>query len=60
MGEAMRRIMKDDLEKERTETKVLDIKNLMKNLQMSIEQAMDALSIPSDQRSMYTNLVNAK
>ena len=40
--------------------KTLDIRNLMKNLQLTLEQAMDALSIPSDQRSMYAGLVNAK
>ena len=60
MGDAMRRVMKDDLEKERTETLVQAILNLMKNLQMTIDQAMDALSIPQNQRARYTGLVNAK
>ena len=64
MGEAMRRVMKEDLARERNEgeqqTKVLDITNLMKNLQLTLEQAMDALSIPTDQRSMYAGMVNKK
>ena len=37
-----------------------DIKNLMKNLQLTLEQAMDALSIPTAKRSMYAELVNKK
>ena len=40
--------------------KVIDIKNLMANMKWTIEQAMDALSIPSDQRSMYAGMVNKK
>ena len=36
------------------------IKNLMANMKWTIEQAMDALSIPSDQRSMYAGMVNKK
>ena len=39
---------------------VQSIKNLMKNLQVTLEQAMDALSIPSEERSMYAGMVNAK
>lgn len=42
------------------ETLVQSIKNLMETLKLPLEQAMDALKIPSDQRSTYTNLVNAK
>ena len=65
MGEAMRRVMKDDLEKERSEgeqcgeqnAKAMDIKNLMSNMKWTIEQAMDALSIPPEQRSMYAGLI---
>ena len=41
-------------------TMVQAIRNLMKNLQMTIDQAMDALSIPSEQRTMYAGLVNSK
>ena len=42
-------------------TMVLAIKNLMmKNLQLTLEQAMDALSVPLDQRVTLTGLVNQK
>ena len=36
------------------------IRTLMKNMKWTIEQAMDALSIPSDQRSMYAEMINNK
>ena len=42
---------------ERQETKVLDISNLMINLKLTVEQAMDALSIPTAQREIYAGLV---
>ena len=37
---------------------VRSIKNLMETLKLTLEQAMDALKIPSDERSMYAGLVN--
>ena len=40
--------------------KVIDIKNLMETLKLTLEQAMDALKIPTDQRSMYAGMVNKK
>ena len=60
MCQALRELMKDDFDRTEQETKVLDITNLMKNLQLTIDQAMDALSIPSDQRPMYAGMVNEK
>ena len=39
---------------------VQSIINLMNNMKWNIDQAMDALSIPSDQRSMYAGMVNKK
>ena len=60
MGEAMRRVMKDDLEQEKQQTLVDAITNLMNNMKWNIEQAMDALSIPTAERSMYAGLVNKK
>ncbi|MBP3265510.1 MAG: Rpn family recombination-promoting nuclease/putative transposase, partial [Clostridiales bacterium] len=42
------------------QTKVLDIKNLMESMKWTAEQAMNALKIPSDQRSMYAGMVNKK
>ena len=48
------------LEKGKTEAIVESIKNLMANMKWTIEQAMDALSIPSEQRTMYAGMVNKK
>ena len=39
--------------------KLLDLKKVMKKLKYSVEQAMDFLDIPSDQRPLYAGLVNA-
>ena len=51
---------KDDVDERVRTEKVLDIKNLMETLKLNLEQAMDALKIPSDQRSMYAGMVNKK
>ena len=37
--------------------KVLDLQNLMETLKLTLDQAMDALKIPADQRSMYAGMV---
>ena len=39
------------------QTTVNHIRDIMKNLKLSVEQAMDALSIPQSQRSTYAGLV---
>ena len=39
------------------ETTISHINNIMKNLKISIDQAMDALNIPQGQRSMYANMI---
>lgn len=39
------------------QTTVAHIKDIMKNLKLTLEQAMDALSIPQSQRSTYADLV---
>ncbi len=39
-------------------TTVVAIKNLMTNLKLSLEQAMDALNIPKSKRSLYAGLIN--
>ena len=36
-----------------------DLKNLMKNLGLSLEQAMDALEIPNEERSNYLKLLKS-
>lgn len=40
------------------ETKIIDIKNLMTNLKLTVEQAMEALSIPQSQWETYAGLVS--
>ena len=37
-----------------------NILSIMKNLKLTIEQAMDALSVPQAQREMYAGLVGKK
>ena len=39
------------------ETTISHINNIMKNLKISIDQAMDALNIPQGQRSMYAKMI---
>ena len=64
IGEALRRVMKDDLaeseQRGEQNAKVIDIKKVMEKLKYTVEQAMDFLDIPSDQRSMYAGMVNKK
>ena len=36
------------------------LQNLMETLKLTLEQAMDALKIPSNERTLYTGLVNQK
>ncbi len=39
--------------------KLRDIKNVMESFGVTIEKAMEALKIPTDQQPMYAGLVNA-
>ena len=48
------------LERGKREAIVESIKNLMANMKWTIEQAMDALSIPADQRTTIAGMVNKK
>ncbi len=57
MSEALKEIMKDEFEKREQETTVKYLRDIMKNLKLSLDQAMDALSIPQPQRQMYAALV---
>ena len=57
------KVQKAEKEKEqetRQETTVTHINDIMKNLKLTVEQAMDALSIPQSQRSIYAGLVGKK
>ena len=56
----MCKVMEDMRFEEAKKTKVIDIENLMRNLKFTVEQAMDALSIPQAQREMYAGLVGKK
>lgn len=69
MCEALRQLMKDEIDKEVQErvdkeigqklskntqdTLLVSIKNLMKNTKWTAEQAMEALNIPIGERSKY-------
>ena len=61
MKDILMEIVKDRVEeqvnaKER-ETLVFSIKKMMANLKLTLEQAMDVLSIPQTQRQTYAGLV---
>lgn len=64
MDDALMEILKDRVDErvdaERQQTTVTHIKDIMKNLKLTAEQAMDALSIPPSQRSTYAGLVGKK
>ncbi|MCR5686051.1 MAG: hypothetical protein K6G81_11675 [Lachnospiraceae bacterium] len=45
------------LDKKEQETTVVHLMDIMKNLKLTIDQAMDALSIPQSQRSTYAGLI---
>jgi hypothetical protein len=61
MCQALQELMKDEIEAKvndavdqaETESKVEDIRNIMKNFKCTVEQAMDALEIPQQKRSTY-------
>jgi predicted transposase YdaD len=42
------------------ENTIVSIKNLMKNLKLSLEQAMYALDIPEADKAYYANAINGK
>jgi predicted transposase YdaD len=44
----------------RESTTILSITNLMKNLHLTAEQAMEALEVPQSQRQKYEGLLPAK
>ena len=56
----MCKVMEDMRNEESKRTKVIDIENLMRNLKLTVEQAMDALSVPQAQREMYAGLIGKK
>ena len=60
MCQALRELMKDEIQMEIQNEKLLDIKNIMDKLKYTAEQAMDLLDVPSDQRSLYAGIVQGK
>lgn len=65
MADVLMEIVKDKVEErvaternlQQQETLTASIRNLMRNLSMTVEQAMEALNIPEAQRSIYASLV---
>ena len=57
MCQALRELMKDEIDKEKKDTKIEDLRNIMKNLKLTAEQAMDALGISPDARNTYIGLL---
>ena len=37
--------------------KIFDIRSIMQNLKLSLEQAMDALNVPEDKREIYASMI---
>ncbi len=65
MADVLMDIVKDRVEErvaternmQQQETTLNHIKDLMRNLSFTVEQAMDALNIPREQRDIYSALV---
>lgn len=59
MCQAMKDLMKDEIQEEKQKAidldRVLSIKSLMEKLNLSAEQAMDALSIPLIEQKKYVS-----
>ena len=66
MCEALQELMKDEINEKINEakteggieSKLEDVKNIMETMELSIEQAMDALKIPTSQREMILKKLN--
>ena len=57
MSDGIQALIDKKVNEERRSTLVSSIKNLMTNLKFTLEQAMDALSIPQADRATYAGLV---
>lgn len=56
----MCKVMEDMRNETKTKQIIIDIQNLMINLKFTVEQAMDALSIPENDRAAYAGLIEKK
>ena len=57
MCDALRELMKDEIEEEKSKTKLQAIQALMKNLKLSAEQAMEAIGIPKNEYAQYLKML---
>ena len=55
MCDALRELIREDLEEERTNAILVSIQNLMDSMKWTAEQAMDALKLPMDDRAKYVS-----
>ncbi len=60
MKDALMEMVKDRVDARVQETTVTHIRDIMTNLKLTAEQAMDALCIPTGQREIYNALINKK
>lgn len=56
----MCKVMEDMRNENTKQVMEKNILSIMKNLKLTVEQAMDALSVPQAQREMYAGLVGKK
>ena len=52
-------LMDEGIEKGVELTQTEDIKNLMKNLKFTIDQAMNTLEVPKDKREKYRQIISS-
>ena len=57
MSDGLQELLDKKAKEQEQATKIVDIRNIMENLKLSLDQAMDALGIPQGQRSTYAGLI---
>ena len=57
MCQALKELMKDEIEEEKRDTVLGNIKELMKNMKWTAKQAMEALGIPDADQSKYSAML---
>ena len=57
MSDGLQDLLDKKAKEQERETLLTSIKNLMNNLKLSLDQAMDALSIPQGERATYAGLL---
>ena len=51
----MCQVTEDMRNEKEVETRISDLRNIMKTLKLTVEQALDALEIPVSDRQLYIN-----